>query len=37
MELASQASFAENPERVIDWYNWRRGQLAEERTDVVRT
>lgn len=28
MELASQAGFADNPERVIAWYNWRRGQLA---------
>lgn len=28
MTLASPEGFAENPERVIDWYNWRRGRLA---------
>ncbi|MDX1693444.1 MAG: NAD-dependent deacylase [Ketobacteraceae bacterium] len=28
MELASPEGFAANPERVIEWYNWRRGQLA---------
>jgi len=27
-ELASAAGFEANPERVIDWYNWRRAQLA---------
>ena len=27
-ELASPQGFAANPERVIDWYNWRRGKLA---------
>lgn len=28
MMLASQQGFAENPVRVIDWYNWRRNKLA---------
>lgn len=28
MELASPEGFAANPQRVIDWYNWRREQLA---------
>ena len=28
MQLASPEGFAENPERVIDWYNWRRQTLA---------
>ena len=28
MELASVAGFEENPARVIEWYNWRRMQLA---------
>jgi NAD-dependent deacetylase len=27
-ELASAAGFEANPERVIDWYNWRRRGLA---------
>jgi NAD-dependent deacetylase len=27
-ELASVAGFEANPERVIDWYNWRRARLA---------
>ena len=27
-ELASPEGFAANPARVIDWYNWRRAQLA---------
>ena len=27
-ELASVAGFEENPERVIDWYNWRRRGYA---------
>lgn len=27
-ELASPEGFAANPERVIDWYNWRRSALA---------
>jgi NAD-dependent deacetylase len=35
MELASQAGFADNPERVIDWYNWRRGQLAQARPNAA--
>lgn len=29
MELATPEGFAANPQRVIDWYNWRRQQLAE--------
>jgi NAD-dependent deacetylase len=29
MELASPEGFAENPERVIDWYAWRRAKLAD--------
>ncbi|MCG8673419.1 MAG: NAD-dependent deacylase [Pseudomonadales bacterium] len=28
MELASPEGFADNPRRVIDWYNWRREQLS---------
>lgn len=28
IELASLEGFEANPERVIDWYNWRRGKLA---------
>lgn len=28
MELASAAGFEANPERVIEWYNWRRSTLA---------
>lgn len=28
MELASLDGFEANPERVIDWYNWRRGLYA---------
>lgn len=28
MKLASPEGFAENPQRVIDWYNWRRQTLA---------
>ena len=31
MEMASPEGFAANPRRVIDWYNWRRQQLAEVR------
>lgn len=27
-ELASVAGFEENPQRVIDWYNWRRRRYA---------
>lgn len=29
MEMASPEGFAANPQRVIDWYNWRRQQLAD--------
>lgn len=29
MDLASPEGFAANPQRVIEWYNWRRGQLAD--------
>ena len=28
IELASAEGFAANPQRVIDWYNWRRGNYA---------
>jgi NAD-dependent deacetylase len=28
-ELASVAGFEANPQRVIDWYNWRRARLSE--------
>lgn len=28
-ELASPAGFERNPERVIDWYRWRRTKLAQ--------
>jgi len=28
IELASVSGFEANPERVIDWYNWRRGNYA---------
>ncbi len=28
MVLASQQGFADNPTRVIEWYNWRRHKLA---------
>lgn len=30
MDLASPAGFARDPQMVIDWYNWRRTQLAEK-------
>lgn len=29
MRLASPEGFADNPQRVIDWYNWRRNRLAK--------
>ncbi len=29
MMLASPEGFADNPARVIDWYNWRRDKLAK--------
>jgi NAD-dependent deacetylase len=29
LELASAAGFEDNPGRVIEWYNWRRTQLAQ--------
>jgi NAD-dependent deacetylase len=29
MELASPTGFERNPERVIDWYRWRRTKLAD--------
>jgi len=31
IELASVSGFEANPERVIDWYNWRRGNYARVR------
>jgi NAD-dependent deacetylase len=35
MELASPEGFAANPERVIAWYNWRRGKLAAARPNAA--
>jgi NAD-dependent deacetylase len=35
MELASQSGFAANPERVIDWYNWRRSTLAHAQPNAA--
>jgi NAD-dependent deacetylase len=35
MELASATGFEENPERVIDWYNWRRGKLAHAQPNAA--
>jgi NAD-dependent deacetylase len=35
MELASAAGFDDNPARVIDWYNWRRGRLANARPNAA--
>jgi NAD-dependent deacetylase len=35
MELASAAGFKENPARVIDWYNWRRNQLAHAQPNAA--
>jgi NAD-dependent deacetylase len=35
MELASAAGFEENPERVIEWYNWRRRQLAQAQPNAA--
>lgn len=35
MELASVDGFAANPERVIEWYNWRRGTLANARPNAA--
>lgn len=29
MQMASPEGFAANPQQVIDWYNWRREQLAQ--------
>ncbi|MCP4388426.1 MAG: NAD-dependent deacylase [Gammaproteobacteria bacterium] len=34
-ELASIAGFEANPERVIDWYNWRRGKYAAVRPNAA--
>lgn len=34
-ELASVAGFEENPQRVIDWYNWRRRRYAGVRPNAV--
>lgn len=34
-ELASVAGFEANPERVIEWYNWRRGRHAEVRPNAA--
>lgn len=35
MELASADGFEANPERVIDWYNWRRGTLAHAQPNAA--
>jgi NAD-dependent deacetylase len=35
MELASPEGFARDPERVIAWYNWRRGKLATARPNAA--
>ncbi|HVZ37311.1 MAG TPA: Sir2 family NAD-dependent protein deacetylase, partial [Polyangiaceae bacterium] len=34
-ELASVEGFAANPERVIAWYNWRRGKLAHAQPNAA--
>lgn len=35
MELASVDGFAANPERVIEWYNWRRSTLANAQPNAA--
>ncbi len=35
MELASAAGFEDNPARVIEWYNWRRTQLARAQPNAA--
>jgi len=35
LELASVFGFETNPERVIDWYNWRRGKYARVRPNAA--
>jgi NAD-dependent deacetylase len=35
MELASATGFEENPQRVIEWYNWRRTQLARAQPNAA--
>jgi len=35
MELASAAGFEDNPTRVIEWYNWRRTQLAHAQPNAA--
>lgn len=35
MELASAAGFEATPERVIEWYNWRRSTLAHARPNAA--
>lgn len=35
LELASAAGFEDNPARVIEWYNWRRTQLAHARPNAA--
>ncbi len=34
-ELASADAFAANPERVIDWYNWRRSRYAKVKPNAA--
>jgi NAD-dependent deacetylase len=35
LELASAAGFEANPQRVIEWYNWRRGKLARAQPNAA--
>jgi NAD-dependent deacetylase len=35
MELASPEGFEENPERVIEWYNWRRTSVAHAQPNAA--
>ncbi len=37
VQLASQEGFRENPERVIDWYNWRRETLSKASPNAAHT
>lgn len=35
VQLASQEGFSQNPERVIEWYNWRRNTLAKAKPNAA--
>ena len=35
MQLASVEGFASDPATVIDWYNWRRGKLAQAQPNAA--